>query len=100
VNFKNQMKILSLNDVGFSRKSNVGSMIIKITRFACVTISGFDPRLVVVGDLAIGVMHSGFFMKATIWIKTSEGSNGRQWTIIQTQKIKFFCTIFWPFANH
>lgn len=88
--FKNQMGILSLNDVTFSRKSNVGSMIIKITWFACVIISGFDPHSVVVGDLAIGVMHYGFFMKAIIWIKTSEGLDGRQWTIIQTQETRFF----------
>jgi hypothetical protein len=94
------MGILSLNDVAFSRKSNVGSMIIKITIFACVIINGFDPHSIVVGDLAIRVMHFGFFMKATIWIKTREGSDGRQWTIIQTQENKFFYTILWPFANH
>jgi hypothetical protein len=35
-------------------------MIIKITRFASVTIIGFDPHSTVVGDLAIKVMHSGF----------------------------------------
>jgi hypothetical protein len=55
-----------------------------------VIISGFDPHSVVVGDLAIGVMHYGFFMKAIIWIKTSEGLDGRQWTIIQTQETRFF----------
>jgi hypothetical protein len=100
MNLKNQMGILSLNDVAFSRKSNVGSMIIKNFRFAYVIISGFDPHLIVVGDLVIGIMHSRFFMKATIWIKTRERSNGRQWTIIQTQETKFFCTILWPFTNH
>jgi hypothetical protein len=79
------MGILSLNDVAFSRMSNVGSVIIKITIFAYVIISGFDPHLIVVGDLVIRIMHFGFFMKTTIWIKTREGLNGTQWTIIQTK---------------
>jgi hypothetical protein len=35
-----------------------------------------------VGDLAIAVMYSGLFMKATIWIKTRERVDGRKWTII------------------
>ncbi len=29
-------------------------------------IIGFDPHVAKVGDLAIGVMYFGFFMKATI----------------------------------
>jgi hypothetical protein len=33
---------------------------------------------------AIGVMHFGFFMKTTIWIKIREGLDGQQWTIAQT----------------
>jgi hypothetical protein len=76
------MGIISLNDVAFSKKSNVGFVIIKITRFASMIIIGFDFHLAIVGDLAIGVMHFRFFMKVVIWIKTREGSSGRQWTII------------------
>jgi len=76
------MGIISKDDVAFSKKSNVGFVTIKITRFASVIISGFNLHLAIVGDLAIGVMHFRFFMKVVIWIKTREGSNGRQWTII------------------
>jgi hypothetical protein len=76
------MGIISKDDVAFSKKSNVGFVIIKITRFACVIISGFNLHLAIARDLAIGVMHFRFFMKVVIWIKTREGSNGRQWTII------------------
>jgi hypothetical protein len=62
----------------------VGLVIIKITRFSFVTIIGFDPHSATIGDLAIIIMHYGFFMKVAIWIKTRERANGKQWTIIQT----------------
>jgi len=37
------MGVLSLDYVAFAREPNVGLVIIKITRFAFVTIIGFDP---------------------------------------------------------
>jgi hypothetical protein len=60
----------------FSKEPNVGSIIIKIIGFASAIIVGFDPHIAKVGDLAIRVMHSRFFMKAIIWIKTREGVDG------------------------
>jgi hypothetical protein len=94
------MGVLSLNDVAFSREPNVGSVIIIIIGFASMIIIGFDLHAANVGDLAIRVMHFGFFMNATIWIKTREGVDVRQWTIIQTQETMFSYTILWPFGNH
>jgi hypothetical protein len=86
MNPKNQMGVQSLNDVTFSQEPNVGSMIVKIIGFVLVMIVEFDPHAVEVGDLAVSVMHSGFFMKTTIWIKIRKGANGRRWTI--NQKIR------------
>jgi hypothetical protein len=71
------MGILFLDDVTFTREPNVGLVIIKITRSTSITIIGFDLHSDVVGDLAIRVMHFGFFMKVAIWIKTKERANGR-----------------------
>ncbi len=95
------MGFLYLNDVAFARGLDVGSMIIKIIGFAFVIIIGFDLHVVEVGDLAIGVMYSRFFMKVAIWIKTKERVDGRKWTIIQKKKkTKFFYIVSWPFGNH
>jgi hypothetical protein len=69
------MGVQSFDKIAFSREPNVGSVIIKIIEFASTVIVGFDPRIVEVGDLAIGMMHAGFFIKETIWIKT-KGANG------------------------
>jgi riboflavin transporter FmnP len=76
------MGVLSLNDVAFAMEPNVGFVIVRITRFASMIIVGFDPHATKVGDLAINIIHSWFFMKATIWIKIREGVDGKQWTII------------------
>jgi hypothetical protein len=94
------MEVLSLNDVTLSLEPNVGYVIVRIIGFASVMIIGFDFHAIEVGDLAISVIHSGFFMKIAIWIKIREGTNGRRWTIIQTQETMFFYTISWPFGDH
>ncbi len=54
----------------------MGSLIIKIIGFASTIIIDFDPHIAKVGDLTIKVMHSRFFMKTVIWIKTKERANG------------------------
>jgi hypothetical protein len=48
------------------------TLVIHIFGFAAIEIVGFDPREVRQGDLAIGVVLSGFFIKAIIWLKTSQ----------------------------
>jgi len=60
----------------------VGSIILRITRFALIIIIGFD--LNEVGNMVVGVIHPELFMKATLWMKTRIGSNGNKWIIIQT----------------
>lgn len=70
------MGIQSFAKIVFSKEPNVGSVIIKIIGFASNMIVGFDPHTAEVGDLAIGAMHSKFFMKVVIWIKIKEGVDG------------------------
>lgn len=101
MSFRLQMGILSCDEITFPKEPNVGFVIVKIIGFTSLIIIGFDPHVAKVGDLGIGIMHFGFFMKVAIWIKTRVGSNGslRQWTIIQIQETKFFYTILWPFGD-
>jgi hypothetical protein len=78
MNSREKMGVSSLDDVAFAKGPNVAFVIINIIGFAFVIIIGFDPCAAKVGDLAIGVMYYGFFMKATIWIKTREKVDGRK----------------------
>jgi hypothetical protein len=63
------MGILSCDEITFPKETNVGSVIVRIIGFTSLIIIGFDLHVAKVGDLTIGIMHSRFFMKATIWIK-------------------------------
>ncbi len=62
----------------------MGSIILRITRFALIIIIRFDLNVIEVGNMVVGVIHSKLFMKVTLWIKTRIGSNGNKWIIIQT----------------
>jgi hypothetical protein len=62
--------------VEFSWEPQAGSLIRKVTRFASLKIFGFDPFEVEVGDIAITIIHDGFFSKATIWLKNRAGFHG------------------------
>jgi hypothetical protein len=45
--------------------------VIRIFGFVKTKIIGIDPREARQGDLAISVALSGFFIRATIWLKVS-----------------------------
>jgi hypothetical protein len=79
---KNQSGILSFDEIAFPREPNVGIVVNRITGFTLVIIIGFDPNIIKVGNLAIGVVQSRFFMKVTLWIKTKSRTNGRQWSLV------------------
>jgi hypothetical protein len=53
-----------------------------IIGFASIRTVGFDPSKVIIGDVAIIMIHAGFFSKAAVWLKTQTGSDGRLWVLI------------------
>ncbi len=73
------------------------TLILQIFGFATIIIVGFDLAIAELGDIVVGMVQVGFFMKAVLWLKTQSDPNGRQWLIIQTLKIRFYFTSFWPF---
>ncbi len=46
MSFRNQDGILSFDDMFFPKEPNVGTLVIRITRFAFVIIIGFNPSVV------------------------------------------------------
>jgi hypothetical protein len=84
-------------DEGFSWDPQAGSLILKIVGFTSLKIIGFDPFEAKVGDIAITIIHVGFFFKATIWLKTRAWSRGWQWVFIQCSESRFYFTNPWPF---
>ncbi len=55
INFRNHVGILSFDDFFFPREPNAKTLVIRITRFTYVIIIGFDPSVVEVSNLAIGI---------------------------------------------
>lgn len=47
---------MSFDEIFFPKEPNVGTFVICITRFAFVIIIGFNPNVVEVQDLAIGIL--------------------------------------------
>jgi hypothetical protein len=53
-----------------------GAVVLRSLGFGAVTIVGIDPDQARVGDIAIEVAHSGFFTRAEVWVKVSNGIRG------------------------
>jgi hypothetical protein len=63
--------------VDFQVDLGTRTIILKVTRFASIIIARFDPTIVEIDDIAIGVIQASFFMKATLWLKTCLDFNER-----------------------
>jgi hypothetical protein len=46
--------------------------------FGVVRLVGIDPDEARVGDIAVEVVHSGFYTRARMWLKVIDGARG--WT--------------------
>jgi len=57
-----------------------GSVVMRLLGFGVVTLVGIDPDTAQVGDIAIEVAHSGFYTRAKVWLKVSDGARG--WVLI------------------
>jgi hypothetical protein len=57
MNFRNRNGILSFDEITFPKELNVGIVVIQITIFTSVIITGFDPSIAKVGHLIVGVMQ-------------------------------------------
>jgi hypothetical protein len=92
-----QFGVSTFDEVEFLMKP--GTIILKVTRIASIIIIGFDPTTIEVNDIIVGIIHDGFFMEMTIWLKTRSDLNGRQRSILQTLETRFFFTSFKPFET-
>jgi len=94
-----QLGMLPFDEISFSKEPNVGVVILRIVGFALLIIVGFDPTIVQVGDIGVGMMCARFFIKVAILLKTKSKFVCKQWTFIQTKEFKLF-TISWLFDEN
>jgi hypothetical protein len=86
-------------EIKFCKKLVVGTLILRITSFIALRIIGFDPTLVKVGDIAINMQHSEFYIQITIWSKMKIEIYGWQWNFIQINETRFYFVSPWPFKS-
>jgi hypothetical protein len=72
-----QYGVFEFDEVTFPIEPNVGTLVLKIMKFANIIVVGFDPTLVEVGDIVVGVLNANYFMKTALWLKTCSDFNGR-----------------------
>lgn len=60
----------------FPTEPSTRTIILRVTGFASVIVVGFDLATIKTNDITIGVIHVGFFMKITLWLKTRSDLNG------------------------
>jgi hypothetical protein len=55
-----------------------GAVVLRFLGFGVVRLVGIDPDEARVGDIAVEVVHSGFYTRAQVWLKVIDGAGG--WT--------------------
>jgi hypothetical protein len=53
-----------------------GAIILRFLGFGVVRLVGIDPDKARVGDIAVEVIHSGFYTRARVWLKVIDGARG------------------------
>jgi predicted membrane-bound dolichyl-phosphate-mannose-protein mannosyltransferase len=53
-------------ELGFSTEPGIGIVVLRVIGFTNIIIVRFDPTIVEVKDIAMGVIHVGFFMTAAL----------------------------------
>jgi len=60
--------------------------------FGVIIIVGIDPDAAKVGDITIEITHSGFYTRAKVWVKVSNGARG--WVSISQFQTQYHYTTY------
>jgi len=69
-----------------------GAVILRFLGFGVVSIVGIDPDQARVGDIAVEVVHSGFYTPAEVWVKVINGT--RRWASTSHLQTQFYFTSY------
>jgi hypothetical protein len=69
-----------------------GGVILRFLGFGVVRLVGIDPDEARVGDIAVEVVHSGFYTRAQVWLKVIDGAGG--WASTSELHEKFYYTSY------
>jgi hypothetical protein len=69
-----------------------GAVVLRSLGFGVITIVGIDPDQARIGDIAIEIAHSGFYTRAEVWVKVSNGTRG--WVSILQFQTQYHYTTY------
>jgi hypothetical protein len=69
-----------------------GAVILRFLGFGVVRLVGIDPDEARVGDIAVEVVHSGFYTRAQVWLKVIDGARG--WASTSDLQTNFYFTSY------
>jgi hypothetical protein len=69
-----------------------GTVILRFLGFGVVRLVGIDPDEARVGDIAVEVAHSGFYIRAQVWLKVIDGTRG--WASTSNLQTNFYFTSY------
>jgi hypothetical protein len=69
-----------------------GAIILHFLGFGVVSIVGIDLDQARVGDIAVEVVHSGFYTRAKVWVKVVNGTRG--WASTSHLQTQFYFTSY------
>jgi len=67
-------------------------MILRFLGFRVVRLVRIDPDKARVGDIAVEVVHSGFYIRARMWLKVIDGARG--WASTSDLQTNFYFTSY------
>jgi len=69
-----------------------GAVILRFLGFGVVRLVRIDPNEARFGDIAIEVAHSGFYIRAQVWLKVIDGARG--WVSTSKLQTQFYFTSY------
>ncbi len=69
-----------------------GAIVLRLLGFGVISIIGVDPGEARIGDVAIEIAHSGFYTRAEVWVKLSNGDRG--WASISNFQGQYYYTTY------
>jgi hypothetical protein len=68
------------------------TIVLRFLGFGIVTILGIDPNEAQIRDVAVEVVHNGFYTRAEVWLKIRDGARG--WASTSELQTQYYCTSY------
>jgi len=69
-----------------------GAVILRFLGCGVVRLIGTNPDEARVGDIAVEIAHSGFYIHAQVWVKVIDGARG--WVLTSDLQTRFYFTSY------